>query len=88
MRADPDRTVARGRPHTVSKGMRSLPRGHIGYFVSPGAKSVIREKQRSSFISGDLKEVFRKMEILGISIEDITSLYQKYISKDKINQEQ
>ena len=60
----------------------------IGYFVSPGAKTVIREKQRSSFISGDLKEVFRKMEILGISIEDITSLYQKYISKDKINQEQ
>ena len=54
----------------------------IGYFVSPGAKTVIREKQRSSFISGDLKEVFRKMEILGISIEDISSLYQKYISKD------
>ena len=91
-------TVARSYDELSSEGIIHNKRG-IGYFVSPGAKTVIREKQRSSFISGrekqrssfisgDLKEVFRKMEILGISIEDITSLYQKYISKDKINQVQ
>ena len=80
-------TVARSYDELSQDGIIHNKRG-IGYFVSPGAKTVIREKQRSSFISGDLKEVFRKMEILGISIEDITSLYQKYISKDKINQEQ
>ena len=74
-------TVARSYDELSSEGIIHNKRG-IGYFVSPGAKSVIREKQRSSFISGDLKEVFRKMEILGISIEDISSLYQKYISKD------
>ena len=74
-------TVARSYDELSTEGIIHNKRG-IGYFVSPGAKSVIREKQRSSFISGDLKEVFRKMEILGISIEDITSLYQKYISKD------
>ena len=74
-------TVARSYDELSSEGIIHNKRG-IGYFVSPGAKTVIREKQRSSFISGDLKEVFRKMEILGISIEDITSLYQKYISKD------
>ena len=73
-------TVARSYDELSTEGIIHNKRG-IGYFVSP-------EKQRSSFISGDLKEVFRKMEILGISIEDITSLYQKYISKDKINQEQ
>ena len=74
-------TVARSYDELSSEGIIHNKRG-IGYFVSPGAKTVIREKQRSSFISGDLKEVFRKMEILGISIEDISSLYQKYISKD------
>ena len=74
-------TVARSYDELSTEGIIHNKRG-IGYFVSPGAKSVIREKQRSSFISGDLKEVFRKMEILGISIEDISSLYQKYISKD------
>ena len=74
-------TVARSYDELSSEGIIHTKRG-IGYFVSPGAKTVIREKQRSSFISGDLKEVFKKMEILGISIEDISSLYQKYISKD------
>ena len=74
-------TVARSYDELSTEGIIHNKRG-IGYFVSPGAKSVIREKQRSSFISGDLKEVFRKMEILGISIEDITSLYRKYITKD------
>ena len=74
-------TVARSYDELSQEGIIHNKRG-IGYFVSPGAKTVIREKQRSSFISGDLKEVFRKMEILGISIEDISSLYQKYISKD------
>ena len=74
-------TVARSYDELSTEGIIHNKRG-IGYFVSPGAKNVIREKQRSSFISGDLKEVFRKMEILGISIEDITSLYRKYITKD------
>ena len=90
MRADSDRTVARGRPHTVGKGMRARSydelsqdgiihnkRG-IGYFVSPGARGIIRERQRGSFISEELKEVFRKMDILGITIEDIVSLYRKH----------
>ncbi len=74
-------TVARSYDELSTEGIIHNKRG-IGYFVSPGARNVIREKQREGFISGDLKEVFRKMEILGISIEDITSLYQKYISKD------
>ena len=70
-------TVARSYDELSTEGIIHNKRG-IGYFVSPGAKSVIREeKQRSSFISGDLKEVFRKMEILGISIEEIVSLYRK-----------
>ena len=55
-------------PNTVARSYDEL-----------SSEGIIHNKR---FISGDLKEVFRKMEILGISIEDITSLYQKYISKD------
>ena len=72
---------ARSYDELSTEGIIHNKRG-IGYFVSPGARNVIRDKQREGFISGDLKEVFRKMEILGISIEDITSLYRKYITKD------
>ena len=74
-------TVARSYDELSTEGIIHNKRG-IGYFVSPGARNVIRDKQREGFISGDLKEVFRKMESIGISIEDITSLYRKYITKD------
>lgn len=73
-------TVARSYDELSTEGVIRNKRG-IGYFVSPGAKGIIRDKQRNGFITGDLKEVFRKMEILGISIDEVTSLYRQYISK-------
>lgn len=74
-------TVARSYDELSSDGIIHNKRG-IGYFVSPGARNIIRERQRSSFITEELSEVFRKMDILGISIDDISSLYHKYISKN------
>lgn len=74
-------TVARSYDELSSDGIIHNKRG-IGYFVSPGARDIIRERQRSSFITEELSEVFRKMDILGISIDDIYSLYHKYISKN------
>lgn len=73
-------TVARSYDELSTEGVIHNKRG-VGYFVSPGAKGIIRDKQRNGFITGDLKEVFRKMEILGISIDEVTSLYRQYISK-------
>lgn len=77
-------TVARSYDELSTDGIIHNKRG-IGYFVSPGARDIIRERQRSSFITEELSEVFRKMDILGISIDDISSLYHKYISKTPRN---
>ncbi len=74
-------TVARSYDELSTDGIIHNKRG-IGYFVSPGARDIIRERQRSSFITEELSEVFRKMDILGISIDDISSLNHKYISKN------
>ena len=74
-------TVARSYDELSSDGIIHNQRG-IGYFVSPGARDIIRERQRSSFITEELSEVFRKMDILGISIDDISSLYHQDISKN------
>lgn len=74
-------TVARSYDELSTDGIIHNKRG-IGYFVSPGARDIIRERQRSSFITEELSEVFRKIDILGISIDDISSLYHKYISKN------
>ena len=60
----------------------------IGYFVSPGARKIIRDRQREAFVSEDLKEIFRKMDILGITIEEISSLYRKYSTDNNIWKQQ
>ena len=80
-------------PNTVARSYEELSQGGIihnkrgiGYFVSPGAKNIIRDRQRSSFISEDLREVFRKMEILGISIDEITELYRQYTGNKTLRQ--
>ena len=117
MRADSDRTVARGRPHTpegdripsvrecgialevnpntVARSYDELSQDGIihnkrgiGYFVSPGARKIIRDRQREAFVSEDLKEIFRKMDILGITIEEISSLYRKYSTDNNIWKQQ
>ncbi|HIZ86480.1 MAG TPA: GntR family transcriptional regulator [Candidatus Coprenecus stercoravium] len=72
-------TVARSYEELSQAGIIYNKRG-IGYFVCPGAKGIIREKQRSRFISEELREVFRKMEILSITPEDVNDLYRKYVS--------
>ena len=69
--------MARSYDELSQDGIIHNKRG-IGYFVSPGARGIIRERQRGSFISEELKEVFRKMDILGITIEEIVSLYRKH----------
>lgn len=43
----------------------------LGYFVSPGARDQIRTARRHTFTSETLPEVFRQMELLGISIEEV-----------------
>lgn len=72
-------TVARSYDELSSEGIIHNKRG-IGYFVCPGARKIIREKQRSSFINEDLQDMFRKMEMLGISIDEINSLYSQFTS--------
>ncbi|HIZ86110.1 MAG TPA: GntR family transcriptional regulator [Candidatus Coprenecus stercoravium] len=72
-------TAARSYDELSQEGIIHNKRG-IGYFVSPGAKKIIRDRQRNLFLTGELKEIFRKMDILGISFGEIEGLYRKYIS--------
>ena len=50
----------------------------IGYFVSPDAKTTIIRMRRAQFIEQELPEVFRQMRMLGITMEELTRLYEEY----------
>jgi GntR family transcriptional regulator len=50
----------------------------IGNFLSSNAKSVIISNRRKHFIENELPVIFRNMNLLGVSIEDLSDYYTFY----------
>jgi DNA-binding transcriptional regulator YhcF (GntR family) len=68
--------------NTAVKAYDELARANIiynkrglGYFVSPGAKEQILDERRRDFIDNKLPELFRQMQLLGITLEDVKEAY-------------
>lgn len=55
----------------------------IGYFVSNGAKNAILALRRKVFLDEELPEMFRKIRMLDIPIEEITQLFNDFKTHDK-----
>lgn len=55
----------------------------IGYFVSNGAKNAILALSRKVFLDEELPEMFRKIRMLDIPIEEITQLFNDFKTHDK-----
>lgn len=47
----------------------------LGYFVTKGAAKRIRKIRKESFMKTTLPELFRRMSLLGLSIEDIVKAW-------------
>lgn len=67
-------TVMRAYTYLQNLGIIYNERG-IGYFVASGAPERIVALKKDEFISNDLPEFFRKLDILGISLAEIERLY-------------
>jgi GntR family transcriptional regulator len=74
-------------PNTVNKAYAYLQdrevihnqRG-IGYFVSPSGVATTRELKREEFVAHDLPRVFRTMDLLGITLDDLSGYLEQYRS--------
>lgn len=71
--------------NTAMKAYDELSRSNIiyikrglGYFVTKGAKEQILKERRQIFLRERLPELFRQMELLGISISDVTKEHEKF----------
>ena len=69
--------------NTAVKAYEQLARDNIiynkrglGYFVTPGAREQILKERRKAFIEQQLPELFRQMNLLGLSIEDVVGTWQ------------
>ena len=48
----------------------------LGYFVTPGAKKQILKARKQDFMKERLPELFRQMQLLDISIEDVVKPWE------------
>ena len=70
--------------NTAVKAYDELARANIiynkrglGYFVTPGAKKQILKERKKEFMKERLPELFRQMQLLGITIDDIVAAWEK-----------
>ena len=68
--------------NTAVKAFDELSRANIiynkrglGYFVTPGAKKQILKERKQEFMKERLPELFRQMQLLGITIDDVAKAY-------------
>jgi GntR family transcriptional regulator len=68
-------TVVRTYAYLQDQGIIQNQRG-LGYFVAEHAPEVTRELMRRTFVTRDLPRVFRTMELLGMSVEELRGRYE------------
>ena len=69
-------TVVRAFNYLQEKEIIYNKRG-IGYFVTHGGYQIALKHKKDEFMEEDLKEMFRKMKLLNISMEEILNIYNK-----------
>ena len=69
--------------NTAVKAYDELARANIiynkrglGYFVTPGAKKQILKERKQAFMKEQLPKLFRQMQLLGITLEDVKAAYE------------
>jgi GntR family transcriptional regulator len=76
-------TVMRTFGYMEDQGIIHNQRG-IGFFLSDRAFETTRELKRKRFVSRDLPQVFRTMDLLRMGLEDLRGLYAVHLeSKGK-----
>lgn len=68
-------TIMRSYETMTNAGIIYNKRG-IGYFIAPEAKDIVLRQMREEFLEKELPEVVKKMKLLGISLDEVNSLYE------------
>jgi len=69
-------TVTRTYTHLEEQGVISMHRG-VGFFVTTNAFKTVLDLKKQEFFDENLPQIFRMMELLDISAQDLTKLYKE-----------
>ena len=75
-------TVMRSYDYLDQKGIIFNRRG-IGFFISEDAFDNIRRERRETFFNVEAEAYFRRMAAIGLTPEEVLSLYTDYLKKNK-----
>jgi GntR family transcriptional regulator len=70
-------TVQRSYTWLQDRGVLLNKRG-VGYFIADEAHLTVKLMKREQFVREELPDVFRKMNLIGFSLEDIRIIYQRH----------
>ncbi len=72
-------TVMRSYEYLDRSGIIFNRRG-IGFFIAAGAREKIKELRRETFFNGECDYFFRQIMTLGISPEELKTLFTQYLN--------
>ena len=67
-------TVLKAYDHLQDNGI-IVPRRGMGFYLADDARERVNAERRREFFDTDLTELFGRMEMLGISIDDVVAAY-------------
>ena len=73
-------TVMRTYTYLQDKGIIYNKRG-IGYFVSDDGYQLTRDLRKEDFVNQELPKLFKAMNLLSLSMEDLNKLHQQYLTR-------
>lgn len=68
-------TAIRAFHNLQEEGILYNQRG-VGYFVAEGAEKIVKEKRRKEFIQQRLPVLFKEMDLLGFSFQELEEIYK------------
>jgi GntR family transcriptional regulator len=68
-------TAIRAFHNLQEEGVLYNQRG-VGYFVDEDAEKIVKEKRRKEFIQQKLPILFKEMDLLGFSFQDLEEIYK------------
>lgn len=69
-------TVTRTYSYLEEQSIIKMQRG-VGYFVTKDAVKIILNLKKQEFFNEDLPTLFRMMQLMDITLEEITNIYNK-----------
>ncbi len=78
-------TVMRTYSDLEQKGIIYNRRG-IGFFVADDAAEKILDLKRNDFIQKELPRIFKIMDLLGMSVNDLKVLSKQYHTEEEVNE--